>query len=136
MGWRSGLARKDSGKPHLDLRNVIIALRTAPEWQEMFAWNEFTKRLMAMKPIPAVVAPCDRPIPYDLADTDITAVIEWMQANELQVSNPKTISRAIRAVAQVPIRSLRPGLRLTRSSLPIAKQLRVTNPYYGWLWFE
>jgi hypothetical protein len=50
--WTLGLSRNNRGAPLGNLRNVLFALRNAPEWQGVLAYDEFAARVITQKPLP------------------------------------------------------------------------------------
>jgi predicted P-loop ATPase len=50
--WRDSLIRNREGDPKPLLANAITALRRAPEWDGVLAFNEFSLGIAALKPAP------------------------------------------------------------------------------------
>jgi hypothetical protein len=50
--WTDGLMLNKHGVPLGILRNVLHALRNAPEWHGVLAYDEFAARAMTRKPPP------------------------------------------------------------------------------------
>src|ERR1044072_2384869 len=90
--------RKETGKANADARgdswkqlcikrgdtidgknayNAMVALRHAPEWQGVLAYNRFTLRVVIKPEIPAAGEPIVRPLPRNLEDCDVTAALQW-----------------------------------------------------------
>jgi predicted P-loop ATPase len=55
--WKSKLILNDNGTPKALLANAILALRSAPGFQDVLAFNEFTLDLITLKPPPWQDAP-------------------------------------------------------------------------------
>jgi predicted P-loop ATPase len=51
-GWKARLLLSDKGAPKALLANAITALRHAPEWAGVLAYNEFSLGTVALKPAP------------------------------------------------------------------------------------
>lgn len=109
--WREDLAISDNGKVMRTLSNVLIALRQAPLWRNLFAWNQFSSRLMITRELPGVAE--KRKIPRELTEPDVSNVTDWMQHNGIIVAS-QTTAEAIRAVAEDnarhPVRDYLSGL--------------------------
>ena len=52
VDWRAGLLTNEKGFPKALLANAITALRDAPEWQGVLAFNEFSLVTVALKKLP------------------------------------------------------------------------------------
>ena len=52
FGWRGELILTPTKLPKPLLANALIALRKAPEWQGVLAYDEFAVTTMAVKPPP------------------------------------------------------------------------------------
>ena len=50
--WTDGLMLNKQGLPLGNLRNVLHALRNAPEWRGVLAYDEFAARAITTKPPP------------------------------------------------------------------------------------
>jgi predicted P-loop ATPase len=74
--WRDRLIRSDTGKVLRTLANVLIALRTAPAWQGVLAWDEFASRPKVMRNPPSGR---QSPTPRDMNDFDVGNATDWMQ---------------------------------------------------------
>jgi putative DNA primase/helicase len=89
--WRDEMLFNSHGKPLATLGNTVLALRHAPEWSGVFAWNDFSARPEIVRRLPNA--------PRALADADISAVTTWLnQSAELPVPSRIT-AEAIRFVA-------------------------------------
>lgn len=95
--WRSNLIRSDKGKILPILANALAALRQAPVWQDVFAWNEFASRLMVMRHLPGACLQ-GLLIPRELTEADISKVTDWLQHHGIGVPSGTTLE-AIRTVA-------------------------------------
>ena len=51
-GWRAGLLVSSKNAPKPLLANALIALREAPEWRDVLAYDEFALVTMQLKPPP------------------------------------------------------------------------------------
>jgi len=75
--------------------NACIALRHAPEWQGVLAWNSFTKIAELRKPAPYCKGPF---VPRPLTDLDVNATKVWLEQNYVDVSKDFVLN-ALRMVA-------------------------------------
>jgi predicted P-loop ATPase len=95
--WRKRLLCDRKGSPKSLLANAILALRGAPEWQDVVALNELTTATDATRPPPWELARghCEpRPwTPYD----DVMAT-EWLQHEGISCGL-ELVQQAIEAVA-------------------------------------
>jgi predicted P-loop ATPase len=65
--------------------NIKVALRHAPEWRRVLAFNEFTLRVVIKCEIPAAGDPVIRPLPRNLEDHDVTAALAWFHEKGILV---------------------------------------------------
>lgn len=113
QAWRDDLARSDTGKILRTLSNVLIAFRQAEPWAGVFAWNQFSSRLMVLREIPGAKRR-EMEVPREVGEADISNVTDWLQRNGIIVTS-LTTREAIRAVAEDnafhPVRDYLNGLR-------------------------
>jgi predicted P-loop ATPase len=97
--WKKRLDNTEQRRPRALLRNAIIALSHAPEWQDVLAYDEFAMATMAMRPPPWRKAEDNdwKSIPW--IDTDDIKAAEWLQSQNIDVGT-KTASEAVEAVAK------------------------------------
>lgn len=95
--WREDLGRSENGNVLRTLSNVMIALRQADVWKGVFAWNQFSSRLMIARHMPGTYR-ANRTVPREISEPDVTNVTDWMQHNGIIVASQTTLE-AIRAVA-------------------------------------
>lgn len=91
--WTDQLQRTKGGKPYAHERNAMIAMRHAPEWQGLLAFDEFSGETMAL-----------RETPWGKAagrwnETDDTNAAIWMQEQGINV-RPDTVARSVEAAAR------------------------------------
>jgi predicted P-loop ATPase len=95
--WKSRLLRTPHGAIKPILANAMTALREAPAWFGVFAYNEFSMQAMLMATPPWELQPANwnaRPVtPHD----DLL-ISEWLQKEDITV-NPVIAAQAIEAVA-------------------------------------
>lgn len=79
--WRAELIRADNGKPTACFANALTALRYAPEWAGVLAWDEFSLKTEAMRNAPwgPVIA---------WSDHEDRRTCEWLQRNGIMVKIP------------------------------------------------
>jgi predicted P-loop ATPase len=112
-GWRSDLLLTPTKQPRPLLRNAIIALRRAPEWQGVLAYDEFALATMAMKPPPWLKSQDNAWTLQLWTDRDDTLTTDWLQQQGIGV--PVTVTAtAVEAVAKDasfhPVRDYLTGL--------------------------
>jgi predicted P-loop ATPase len=90
--WTLGLTLNDRGVPFGNLRNVMYALRHAPEWQGVLAYDAFAARVTTQEPPPWG----DRTV-EEWADDHDTRACEWLQENGI----PATVGVAGRGIQTV-----------------------------------
>jgi Virulence-associated protein E len=84
--WRATLLFTHNGQPKAVLANAILALRKAPDWQAVLAFDEFALASMAMRPPP-------------WTDRDDALATEWMQREGISVT-VNTVATAAETVAK------------------------------------
>ena len=84
-GWRTALllSRKNTPKPLL--ANALIALRQAPEWQGVLAYDEFALVTMQLKPPPWLKHE-DNWTPQQWTDRDDALTADWLQHQDIGVT--------------------------------------------------
>lgn len=107
--WERALLANREGKPLPILANAITAFRTAPEWQGVLAFNEFTLGIVTLKP-----APWDSSRPgAEWTDNDDVLAANWLQHQHVIVSR-ETAGQAVQVVASEhrfhPVRQYLDGL--------------------------
>lgn len=110
QSWKAGvpLITNKDGDPKALLANAITALRNAPEWNGVLAYDEFAMRTSARKPPPWTTSACSVWATHeDLLTTD------WLQHVGIHVSL-EIAGQAIEAVAKEqsfhPVREYLDGL--------------------------
>src|SRR6516165_10953905 len=111
--WRGGLLLPSTKQPKPLLRNAVIALRRAPEWQGVLAYDDFALATMAMKAPPWLKAQDNNWTPQLWTDRDDTLTCDWLQSQGIGV--PVTVAAtAVEAVAKDasfhPVRDYLTGL--------------------------
>jgi predicted P-loop ATPase len=96
--WRANLILTGAGAPKPLLANAIAALRDAPAWQGVLAYDQF-----ALKTILNDAPPWDlrslQWIPQAWSSHDDLLTAEWLQRNSISV-NAATAAQAVEAVAR------------------------------------
>ena len=104
--WRDGLLLNLNGTVKPVLANAITALRGAPEWTGVLAYNEFAHFTVFQKPAPWMKP--DIEVPADWTPNDDTLTTEWLHHQGIFVSGDVT-GQAVEAVARErlfhPVRS-------------------------------
>lgn len=91
--WTDKLQRTNSGKPYALELNAEIAMREAPEWRGLLAYDEFAGETIATRETPWG-SPAGRWNP-----TDDTHAAIWLQTQGIHVK-PDTVGRTVEAVAR------------------------------------
>jgi predicted P-loop ATPase len=84
-GWRGDLRLTPTKQPRPLLYNALIALRQAPEWQGVLAYDDFALATMALKPPPWCKAQDNAWTPQMWADRDDTLTANWLQEQGIGV---------------------------------------------------
>jgi predicted P-loop ATPase len=109
--WRDGLLLNLNGTVKPALANVITALRGAPEWAGVLAYNEFAHFTVLQKPAPWATAEAE--VPAEWTPNDDTLTTEWLHHQGIFVSIDVT-GQAVEAVARErpfhPVRTYLKGL--------------------------
>jgi predicted P-loop ATPase len=92
--WKSGLRVNDRGVPLGNLRNVLFALRNAPEWQGVLAYDAFAAQVITLKPPPWG----DRRV-EGWADEHDSHACEWIQEQGIP-AGAGVVGRAIQTIAR------------------------------------
>ena len=90
--WEDKLDANAYGNPRPTLANAAIALKEAPEWMGVLAFDEFRLRTVALRRTPWGATPD----PW--TDTDDLRVAQWLQHHKLFVA-PKTAAEAVEVAA-------------------------------------
>jgi len=111
--WTGGLMLNKHGVPLGNLRNVVHALRNAPEWHGVLAYDEFAARAITTKPPPWANQTAERWTDYDDA-----RACEWFQRQEIAVQIG-VVGRGIQTVAREhtlhPVREYLSALKWDRT---------------------
>lgn len=86
--WRDSLIRNET-KPYTiqrSLANALIALREAPTWRGVFAWNDFASRALIMRHLPGPYRK-ELAVPREIADADLINITNWIQRAGIVVSS-------------------------------------------------
>jgi predicted P-loop ATPase len=110
--WRKQLILGANEMPRPILANVLTALREAPEWQGVLAYDEFSLRTMIRGKAPWMdKAPSE---PVEWTSEHDTACTEWMQRNGIYCK-VDVVASTVEAVAKAhgyhPIRDYLNGLQ-------------------------
>jgi hypothetical protein len=98
--WRAELLFSHTGQPKAVLANAILALRKAPDWQSVLAYDEFALTTMAMRPPPWAKAQDNTWTPRHWTDRDDTLATEWMQREGISIT-VNTAATAAETVALI-----------------------------------
>jgi predicted P-loop ATPase len=92
-GWHAALLRNRNGDIKAILANVITALSSAPEWDGVLAFDDFSQHVLARCPTPWSSKP------HVWSDNDDTRLAEWLQCHGIDVA-PHVAAHAVQAIAQ------------------------------------
>ena len=110
--WRDGLICSKVGDPKPILANAMMALRTAPEWLGLLAWNEFSLVVITKR---AAVFGGQAGAAW--SDQEDRLLADWLQHNGILVS-VEVAGQAVQAVARDysfhPVRDYLKGLEWDR----------------------
>jgi predicted P-loop ATPase len=85
IGWRAGLLLSPKNTPKPLLANALIALREAPEWLGVLAYNEFALVTMQLKPPPWLKHE-NNWTPKQWTDRDDALTADWLQHQDIGVT--------------------------------------------------
>ena len=97
--WGDSAIRDDHGRPLPVLRNVTIALRSAPAVAEAFSFDELEQLIIVKDHLPLAAGAEPRnitPPPRPLTDVDVSQLQEWLQFVGLPGSAPRSSIRRSR----------------------------------------
>jgi putative DNA primase/helicase len=92
--WSDGLMRNGRGVSLGNLRNLLYALRHAPEWESVLAYDEFAAHVVTQKP-----PPWGGPIVEQWGDEHDARGCEWIQEQEIPAAIGM-VGRAIQTIAR------------------------------------
>ena len=92
--WTDGLKLNKHGVPHGNLRNVTYALRYAPEWHNVVAYDSFAARVIARRP-----PPWSDQTREQWTDYDDNRACEWFQEHDI-AAPVGVVGRGIQTVAR------------------------------------
>lgn len=95
--WRDALLLNLNGTVKPVLANAITALRGAPEWADVLAYNEFAHFTVLQKPAPWMNPEVE--LPADWTPNDDTLTTEWLHHQGIFVSVDQT-GQAVEAVGR------------------------------------
>ncbi|MBM3768704.1 MAG: hypothetical protein FJW32_25265 [Acidobacteria bacterium] len=108
-GWKAKLKASKGGKPKPLLMNADIALRHCPDWEGVFAFDEFRQKVRII-----TESPIGGEFPRDWSDADDTRTAIWMQGQGVEVGC-ELVGKAVQALAmENPVHPLRDWLRSLR----------------------
>jgi predicted P-loop ATPase len=84
-GWRAALLLSPTKTPKPLLANALTALRYAPEWQGVLAYDEFALVTMQLKPPPWLKYEGGW-VPKQWTDRDDALTADWLQHQEINVT--------------------------------------------------
>ena len=101
--WGDSAIRDDHGRPLPVLRNVTIALRSAPAVAEAFSFDELEQLIIVKDHLPLAAGAEPRnitPPPRPLTDVDVSQLQEWLQFVGLPRIGAAIVHQAIALRAQ------------------------------------
>ena len=109
--WRQLLILTPTGKPRPLLANAIIALREAPAWHGVLAYNEF-RRETVIEGHPPWDAKVSKWVSRPWTDHDDLLATDWLQKADISVQS-KITAQAVEVVARDrsfhPVRDIYPA---------------------------
>ena len=130
--WMTGLIRTEQGNAKRCLANVMHVFSQHPEWQEVFAWDEFALAVVTLKCPP--MRKQDAPASYkrgDWTDEDSARTAAWFASSVGFEPTIMHVNQAVRTVARKRVvHPVRDYLRsLTWDGVP--RLNRFANRYLG-----
>ena len=111
--WRSGLRLNNRGVPLGNLRNAIFALRNAPEWRNVLAYDAFAARVITQN-----APPWGDRGGEAWTDEHDSRACEWLQDQGIPAA-PGVVGRAVQTVAREncvhPVRQYLQALKWDRT---------------------
>lgn len=99
LDWRDILIKNKDLNPRALLANAITALREAPEWFGVLAYNEFSMGTVALRPAPWGAAPEREWIPgREWTDNEDRLLTNWLQREGIAVG-VEVAAQAVQTVA-------------------------------------
>lgn len=100
--WLDGAIKDDRGRVLPILRNAALALREAPELEDVFRFDELQRLVIVEKPLPLAdgAEPRRASYPRPLSDGDVSQVQEWLQHAGVPKIGRETMGQAIVLRAQ------------------------------------
>src|SRR3984893_16050417 len=92
--WHGDLIVTNKGQPVGNLANVLLALRNAPEWRGVLAYDEFAVRVVTKES-----PPWRGPAGKQWSDHDDTLATHWVQLEGIPASHG-IVGRAVQATAR------------------------------------
>jgi predicted P-loop ATPase len=80
-GWKTKLILNDNGTPKAVLANAITALRSAPQFDGVLGFNEFTSNVVTLKPLPWR----DGVVCNEWTDHEDRLIADWLQHSGIYV---------------------------------------------------
>lgn len=90
--WLADAQRDDKGRPIPNLANAMTALRTDPVVEDALAQDLMLHAAILRRPLPGIEAD---DLPRPVADTDVSALQEWMQRCGLPRVSKDTVHQAV-----------------------------------------
>ena len=101
IDFRQSFELDERRKPIPNLKNVMHALRTAPELIDVFAFDEMLRSALLLGPLPAITGEQDDgPFPRAIRDTDGSRLQEFLQAAGLSRVGKEVVNDAMDLRAQ------------------------------------
>jgi putative DNA primase/helicase len=113
--WKSRLAKKRSGEPYGDERNVMMALEEAPEFVGMLQYDAFADQIRVCRDPPWFKGAANEWKNRTWSDGDRIELQAWLQTEGLPVNKAAVVQDSVIAVAQRnqfhPVREYLNGIR-------------------------
>ncbi len=129
-GWKELLSRNSHGVARPSLSNAMLAIRAAPEWQGILAYNQLSYRIEKLLPPPYATGAAGQ-----WTDVDDIKLAEWFQLNGIEIG-VTTSADAVMGVASEkgfhPIRAYLTSLKWDGEK----RIARFLTDYFGVEWSE
>lgn len=99
------IIQDEKGRPIFCHQTVYAILVTYPDWDGIFAYNEFSGLIMLLKPVPGARIPKSSFKPRAIKDSDFTHAVRWFNAHGFPKANQTTVTASVIAAANENILS-------------------------------
>ncbi len=95
QAWHDELSRTDKGALHCSVANIIRILQNDPAWAGALGWDEFSLKVMKLKPPPFTLGKIG-----EWVDSDDTKTVVWLSDNYQLRAQVNRVAECINVVAE------------------------------------